>query len=203
MSSGDSLGIASTSARARVRRQGDRGRSARSPRTPSPNRTSAAAAHPPPGRARCRCRRSRPTSRSPAAARRGSGNMLVRIDSVAGNTRAAPTPVNAAQRDELGRVDRERRSGRSDAEHDEPGRQRTAPAEPVAERSRGEQQAGEHHGVAVDDPLQRARGGVQAVDQGRQRHVEDGGVDGDDHQREAQHAQRPPLAGVGGRDPGQ
>ena len=78
-------------------------------------------------------------------------------------------------------------------------------AEPVAERPRRQQQAGEHERVAVDHPLELAVGGVEVAHERGQRHVEDGVVEGDHHEAQAEHQQDPPAACVdpfGGRHVG-
>src|SRR4029453_937031 len=67
----------------------------------------------------------------------------------------------------------------------------------VADAAAGEQQAGEHDGVGVDDPLQLAGRGGDRAPEGGEGDVEDGGVDGDEHHRQAEHAEGPPAAGIG------
>ena len=89
-----------------------------------------------------------------AFARSRPGKTLVRIDSVDGMTNAAPTPMIARADDHLVGDVGEGAEQRADAEHDEARLQRTLAAEAVAEGAGGEQQAGEHEAVGVDDPLQ-------------------------------------------------
>ena len=106
----------------------------------------------------------RPRCRWPGARSRGSGNTLVRIDSVAGMISAPPMPMKA--RVTISCVGASRRS----AEATEPTPKMTRPMlqralapEAVAEAAGGEQQAGEHERVGVDDPLQLAVGGVEVA----------------------------------------
>ena len=87
----------------------------------------------------------------------GSRNMLVMIASVAGKISAAPTPISA--RPTIKRSADESAApgeGRGGAEHDQPDDQRPLAAVLVAEPAGGEEQAGEHEQVGVDDPLQLA-----------------------------------------------
>ena len=91
----------------------------------------------------------------------------------------------------------ERGGRRADAEDDEAEGERALPPEAVAEAAGGEQQAGEHERVGVDDPLELAGGRAEVAHQGRQRHVEDRVVDDDHEQAEAQHAEGEPAA-IGG-----
>ena len=65
----------------------------------------------------------------------------------------------------------------------------------------GEQQAGEHDRVRVDDPLQLRALGAEVAHDRRQRDVEDRVVDADDDEREAEHGERhpPPLVDLLGR----
>ena len=75
--------------------------------------------------------------------------------------------------------------------------QRSLAAELVAQAAGGQQQAGEHQRVAIDDPLQLAVGGAQFVDQRGDGHVEDGVVHHDDQQAETQRGQGEPSPSVG------
>ena len=107
-----------------------------------PQRTAAGAAHPRPVRARCRCP---PVPAQTAMARcrsAASGKTLVRIESVAGKTSAAPTPVSA--RSAISCVGVRRRAPTRPT----PTPKTTSPVgegapapEPVAEAAGGEQQA--------------------------------------------------------------
>ena len=80
-------------------------------------------------------------------------------------------------------------------------RERPVAAEPVTEAARGEQQAGEHERVGVDDPLQLAARRAEPallhrVRERRQGDVEDRVVEHDHDQAHAQHEQREPAAVV-------
>ena len=88
---------------------------------------------------------------------------------------------------------------RAEGEHAETEEQRPFATEAVAESARREQQAGEHKGVGVDDPLQHRGAGIQLGLQRRHRHVERGHRHHDHDQREAQHAEQEPatLVNVG------
>ena len=83
---------------------------------------------------------------------------------------------------------------RADGEHAEADEQRTLAPEAVAEGTRREQQAGEHQGVGVDDPLQHRGAGVELGLQRRQRHVQRRHRHHDHDQRQAQHAEQEPAA---------
>ena len=146
------------------------------------------------GRGRRWRRRRRPTRRWPGPVR-GSRKMLVSSESVAGMIRAAPTPIDA-------RVKISWVGFWARPESMEPTPKMPSPtmgaARTVAHAAHGEQQPGEHERVAVDDPLQLAGGGVEIADQRRDRHVQDGVVERDDEQGDADR-QRPPPPFV---DPG-
>ena len=90
----------------------------------------------------------------------------------------------------------ERRRRRRDAEDDEADGQRTLAPEPVAQAAGGEQQAGEHERVGVDDPLQLADAGAEVAHERGQRHVDDRVVDHDHEQAHAEHGERRPAAAV-------
>ena len=98
-----------------------------------------------------------------AFGRSSAGKMLVMIDSVVGMIPAAPTPIRA--RDAISSVALPDRAASTDPapKIDEPGDQRPATAEAVAEAAGGEQQPREEQQVAVHDPLQLARAGVELL----------------------------------------
>ena len=89
---------------------------------------------------------------------------------------------------------RQRREQRRRTEHDQAAVEREPSSVAVTERTCGQQQAGEHQGVGVDDPLQATRPRVEVLGQGGQRHVEAGVGHHDHHEADAQHAERPPTA---------
>ena len=113
-----------------------------------------------------------------------------------GHDQRAADAHQAAGGDQLVRRARQRRQHRADGEDDDAGAQRQLAAEAVAEAAGGEQQAGEHEGVAVDDPLDLAVGRPELVDQLGDRHVEDRVVHHDDQQADAQRAEGEPAPGV-------
>ena len=97
------------------------------------------------------------------------------------------------------RTDRElhARTGRRErAEQRQTCQQRALASEPVAEATCGKQQAGEHEGVGVDDPLQAARAGVQLARERGQGHVHDRVVHDDHEQRDAEHGEDLPASRV-------
>ena len=94
-----------------------------------------------------------------------------------------------------GGVDEGRRQAAEAEDHEARG-QRPSPPEPVAQRAARQQEAGEHDRVGVDDPLQLARRPGDRPAEGRDGDVEDGGVDRDQHERRAQHGERPPPPGI-------
>ena len=97
----------------------------------------------------------------------GSRKMSLMMASDAGIVSAAPAPMRA--RNAMSSVDRSGEGGadRPQCEHGEPDQEEPLAAEPVGQRPSDEQQAGEHHGVGVDDPLELARRGMQVPDEGR------------------------------------
>ena len=82
---------------------------------------------------------------------------------------------------------------RSAAEDDQAGHEDPLPADPVAQRPEREQEAGEDHGVGVDHPLQLAGGGADTPHDRGQGHIEDGVVQADEEQGDAEHGQRGPA----------
>jgi hypothetical protein len=79
----------------------------------------------------------------------------------------------------------------------QPAEQRAPAAEAIAERAGQQQQRREDQGVGVDHPLQLADVRVQVAHERRQRDVDDGVVDDDDQQAQAQDTEgQPPPAGT-------
>ena len=95
------------------------------------------------------------------------GKVLVIVDRVAGMTSAAPTPEQAAHRDQPAGVGDGHRGDRPGAEDGEAGQQGPAPAVPVADRAAQQQQRGEDQGVGVDHPGQLGLGGVGVLGRSR------------------------------------
>ena len=127
---------------------------------------------------------------------RGSRNTLVRIDRVDGMISAPPTPIRQRAAMSWFGVPDSADSTEPVAKMMMPVRSGQLAAEAVAEAAGGEQQAGEHERVAVDDPLHLAVGRAELVDQAGDGHVEDRVVHHDDQQADAQRAEREPAPGV-------
>ena len=102
-----------------------------------------------------------------AFGRSSAGKTLVRIESVVGMISAPPMPISALLAISMFGGLGERGRERGAAEDHEPGDECAATAEAVAERAHGEQQAGEHERVGVDDPLKLAAAGVELALDGR------------------------------------
>ena len=94
-----------------------------------------------------------PAQTAIALARSRAGNTLARIDSVDGMTNAAPTPMTAREAISRPDVSANTPSSEPSPKITRPACKRALAAEAVAERGGGEQQAGEHEPVGVDDPL--------------------------------------------------
>ena len=107
----------------------------------------------------------------------GSVKTLVRMASVAGKMRAAPTPMAARAAISASARSASAASAEVSAEHDQADLHHALAPEPVAEAAGGEQQPGEHQDVGVDDPLQLARRGAELATSVGQRHVDDRVVD--------------------------
>ena len=191
-----------------ARDERDARRRGRSRGTPIPTRSAAAARRPRSARPRCRWR-TRPAHTPMALARsRGSWNTLVRIDSVAGMIADAPMPISA-------RVPMRTVADGANADSAEPmpkidqaDGERAVATEAVTEAAGREQQAGEHDGVRVDDPLQLAGRGAESararrLRQRRDGDVEDRVVDPDHHQAQAQDEQGQPTPAVRDRGIGE
>ena len=88
---------------------------------------------------------------------------------------------------------------RGEGEDAEPDREDAPPAEPVAERARGEQEGGEHQRVGVDDPLQAGEAGVEFPLDVGQGDVDDGDVEQQHERRDRDQDEGPPLALHGGQ----
>ena len=102
-----------------------------------------------------------------------------------------------ASSDERADVGGERGRRRRQAEDHQPGGERTLATEAVTERPRGEQEAGEHERVRIDDPLELAHAGAQVADEGGQGDVDDRVVDDDHEEAHAEHRERPPTVALG------
>ena len=113
-------------------------------------------------------------------------------------------PHDGAGGGEALRAAREGRQRRTGPEHHEAAHEDPLPSHAVAQGPKGEQKSGEDDGIGVDDPLQLSRCGVQAANDRRQRHVENGAVQTDEQQGDAENRQggpAPPTAGLGDARP--
>ena len=126
----------------------------------------------------------------------GSVKTLVRMDRVAGMISAPPMPMNARAPMSAPAEPLKAATTEPTPKIGQAGGQGAAAAELVAEGAGGEQEAGEDQDVGVDDPLLLAGGGVQVLDERGQGDVQDGGVEADDEQADAEHGERPPSAAV-------
>ena len=98
--------------------------------------------------------------------------------------------------DQLGGAGRQAGQDRAHAEDDEAHHEGALAAEAVADAAHGEEEPGEHERVAVDDPLELARGGLEIAQQVGDGDVEDRVVERDHEEAHAQHGQRPPASFV-------
>ena len=156
---------------------------------------------------------SRPTAAPPAAialhtpsafVRSGpSANVVVMIDSAAGETSAAPRPCSARAAISIPDEVREPAQQRRDVENSTtPARKIRLRPMQVAGPAAEQQEAAEQQRVAVDDPLQVGRREAEvALDRG-QRDVGDRRVEDDHELREAdQDEDEPPVGRARGRRP--
>ena len=129
---------------------------------------------------------------TPIALARGTGSvkMLVISPRVVGKITAAPDAHGGTCRDECIRRIHLCRNARGDREQREAGAEPAAPAVAVAEAAGRQQQPGHDQGVGVDDPLQLRGVGVEFARQRGQRDVDDGGVDADDEDAQADDGER-------------
>ena len=124
----------------------------------------------------------------------GSGKTLVRMARLAGKMKAAATPISARAAISEPVVCDARGRRREQAEEDQADLHGALAAQPVPDAAAGQQQAGEGQAVGVDDPLQRRDGRAQVAVQRGQRHVDDGVVDHDQEDGEAQDGEHHPAA---------
>ena len=124
----------------------------------------------------------------------GSAKTLVRMARLAGKMKAAATPMSARVAISVPVECGRRRRGREEPEEDEADLHGALATQPVPDAAAGQQQPGEGEAVGVDDPLQRRDRRAQVAVQRGQRHVDDGVVDHDQEDREAQDRQDQPAA---------
>ncbi len=132
-----------------------------------------------------------------SARSRRSGKTWRRIDRVAGMIIAPPTPSSARATISTWALSREGRQAGGDAEQRVPEQQDPSAADPVAQRAEQDQQRGADQRVDVDDPEQFDRAGPQVLGDGGDRHVQHGGVDGDEQQADAEDDEDHPAVGTG------
>ena len=137
-----------------------------------------------------------PVQMAMARPRSASLKMLPSIDKVAGMVAAPPRPIAPRASASCSGLDVKAAAGRGGSKHRQARQQQPPPPEPVADDAQGQQQTRQGQGVGRGDPLQVGLGGVQLPPQRGQGHIQDGVVDDDDAQRQAQHRQPPPAAGV-------
>ena len=120
----------------------------------------------------------------------GSVKMLVISDRVVGKITAAPMPIAARADDKCACGVNLRRDRRRQREDREPGTEPGPSAEPVTEAAHRQHQAGHDQRVGVDDPLQLCGVGVEFARQRWQGDIDDGGVDADDEDAQADEGER-------------
>ena len=91
------------------------------------------------------------------------GNVLIRIDSAAGDSSAAPSPWPARAANSVAALAGERGGQRSPDEDTQAGEEHPPAAEQVGGASAEQQQAAEDQRVAGDRPADVAAGDVQAL----------------------------------------
>ena len=106
-----------------------------------------------------------PAHTAMALPRSCGGKTLVRIESVAGMTNAAPTSHDRAPGDDGPGAVREGGEERAGEENGETGLQRALAAVAVADGARSQQQTGEHETVCIDHPLLRGDRGIELAGQ--------------------------------------
>ena len=140
---------------------------------------------------------------SPIALARGTGSvkMLVISPSVVGKITAAPTPM--AARAAISASAEFACAATADviANSASPAVEPSPPAVTVGQAAGRQQQAGHDQGVGVDDPLQLGGVGAQFARQRWQRDIDDGGIDADDEDAEADDRERGNrvVRGISGR----
>ena len=120
----------------------------------------------------------------------GSVKMLVINDRVVGKMTAAPTPIAARAAIRPSAVFTWAATADVIANSGEPGAEPAASAEAVGQAACRQHQSGHDQGVGVDDPLQLRGVGVEFARQRGQGDVDDGGVDADDEDAQADERER-------------
>ncbi len=115
--------------------------------------------------------------------------------------RAADAEQGAGDHQRL-RVGGQRGGGRGRAEQAVPQQEDAPAAHPVAERAEEDEQGRRDQRIDVHDPQQFHRPGTQVLGDRRHRHVQDGGVQRDEQQADAEHDQYGPAVGAASSMPG-
>ncbi len=110
--------------------------------------------------------------------------------------RAADAEQRTGQDQHVGVVGEGRERG-GDPEEGVAEEQDPSAAHPVAQRAEEDQQRGADERVDIDDPEQFDRAGPEVLGDGGDRHVQHGGVDGDEQQADAEDDQDHPAVGTG------
>ena len=131
-----------------------------------------------------------------ACGRSRGGNTAFRIESVAGMTKAAPSPITTRSAISTPALGAKAAARLPSAYTHKSADERESPAVAVAERPGGDQQGSEAERVGVHDPLQGARAGVQHPRKGGQRRVEHRVVDDAGEKAEAENEQNLLAPGV-------
>ncbi len=114
-----------------------------------------------------------------------------------GKHSGAADALHHAGRDQHFRVGGEAARQRGQAEDAQTADVGTPVAEAVREGTRGQQQGGEHQGIAVDHPLQRGEGSAEVGSHARQCDIHDRHIHQQDDGAQADRRQGPPFAHVG------
>ena len=105
----------------------------------------------------------KPAQVAMARVRSSGGKTAVMSDNVAGITKAEPTPMIPRPTMTWAGRGGEPGDEQPDGEHAEAAEEGPLAPEAVAERPGRQQQAGEHEGVGVDDPVELGGGGPQVL----------------------------------------
>ena len=123
--------------------------------------------------------------------------MLLISESVDGASVAAERPSSARATISISADGRERGQDRCKAERNGADQKQLAPADAVAERAHGDQRAGNHEAVDVDDPEQLRRRRLQVRRDVRHGEVEHGQVHGIEQAGQRDDGEADPLAPAG------
>ena len=165
--------------------------------TPSPTRSARAGSRPRRGRATAPPENMAAHAAMAVRRSRASSKMLRISDSVEGMRVAPKKPSSARPAMSISGLGAEGRQRRRRAESDGAGHEQAATADAVAEAAHGDEQAGQHQRVDVDDPQQLVAARTQLAADLGQRERQHGVVDRDEQHGQHQHGQRGPFASAG------